>query len=114
MGGIVSILISAGAAFLLYGVGHPILFAFAVVVALLAFWSVGVMHNYGSYARRDRAARLRDSLRAEGAFDSAAQARLAKFERGVEPQAIPNWLSGVNMLLTVIALVLLITAFIVR
>ena len=114
MGGIVSILISILAAILLYGTGHAILFTAAIVIALLTFWSVGVMHNYASYARRARAARLRENLALEGRLDTDAEIRLQEYERGTEPHAIPNWLAVASMLLTAAAVVLLITSFFLR
>lgn len=114
MGGIVSILICTVAAILLYGTGHRVLFTAALVVGVLTIWSVGVMHNYASYARRGRAARLRENLAAEGRLGSDAEARLQEYEHGSEPQAIPNWLTIANMLLTVAGVGLLITSFFVR
>ena len=114
MGGIISLLISVWAAYLLYGTGHRIPFFAAIAIGVLTFWCIGVMHNYASYARRDRANRLRENLRSESRLDNDAERRLASYERGLEPQAIPNWLAIAKMLLFVISAALLISAFLIR
>ena len=114
MGGIVSILICMWAAYLAYGAGQKLLLIAAIVVGFLSFWSFGVMHNYASYARRERIRRIRENLKNEGNADSEQQARLEHLERGLEPQAVPNWLAVVNFSFTLIGVLILVLTFLLK
>lgn len=96
--GWLSVLVGIVAAVLLYGTGHGILFAFAVASAAGCFWSWGIMHNYATNAAKKRSSYKGDF------YDFTGQ----------EIQSTPNWITQVNMFLTLIAVGLLITGLVVR
>ena len=96
--GWLSVLVGVAAAVLLYGTGHGILFSLAVVSAAGCFWSWGIMHNYATNTAKKR------SSYSGGFYDFTGQ----------ETQSAPNWITVVNMLLTLIAVGLLIIGLVVR
>jgi hypothetical protein len=54
MGGLISIMFSVLAAVAFYGTGHPVLFWISVVIAVISFWSWGVMHNFATQSAKRR------------------------------------------------------------
>lgn len=96
--GWLSVLVGVAAAVLLYGTGHAILFALAVVSAAGCFWSWGIMHNYATDKAKKR------SSYSGGFYDFTGQ----------EILSAPNWITVVNILLTLIAVGLLVIGLVVR
>jgi hypothetical protein len=96
--GWLSALVGIAAAVLLYGTGHEILFALAIASVAGCFWSWGIMHNYAT-----NTAKKRSSYRGNF-YDFTGQ----------EIQSAPNWITVVNMILTLTAVGLLITGLVVR
>jgi len=92
------VLVGIAAAVLLYGTGHGILFTLAVASAAGCFWSWGVMHNYST-----NAAKKSSSYRGDF-YDFTGQ----------EIQSASNWITVVNMFLTLTDVGLLITGLVVR
>jgi hypothetical protein len=114
MGGWINVIISAIAAYSFYRIDSMVLMAIAIANCILSFWSFGVMHNYASEARRSQANRLRQNMELEGRLDSDATKRLDKFERSVDPRAVPNWISTISMVSFLFGVILLIVFFIIR
>jgi hypothetical protein len=90
------VLLGAIAAFLFYKTGHIALMILAIVAALGAFWSWGVMHNYAT-----ELAKRRQNYKG-GFFDITAQ----------EAKALPDWISWANMGFSIAGLVLIIIGII--
>ena len=57
MGGIVGVVVCALAAGAFYGTGHPAVFWVCVALAVVSFWSWGVMHNYAMQPPQSRVGR---------------------------------------------------------
>lgn len=86
------VLISSVAALLLFKTGHTILMVMAVVCIVGCFWSWGVMHNYATeFAKR------RPTY--SGEFYDLTNS---------EARAVPNWITVLNIIFTLLGLVLLI------
>ena len=81
----------------LWGTGHPVPTALAVLASLGAFLSWGVMHNFAT-----EAAKLRQGYKG-GFYDITPE----------EALSVPDWISTVHMVFTLMGLALLITSFIV-
>lgn len=96
--GWLSVLVGIVAAVLLYGTGHGILFALATASAAGCVWSWGIMHNYATNAAKNRSSYRGDF------YDFTEK----------EIQSAPNWVTVVNMFLTLTAVGLLITGLVVR
>lgn len=92
--GWLSVMLSGIAAFLLYRTGHVLLAVLAIAAALGCFWSWGIMHNYAM----DRAKRRRNFT--GGFYDISRK----------EAQAVPDWITWLNMGFSLFGLVLLIIA----
>jgi hypothetical protein len=90
--GCLSVLLAGVAAFLLFRTGHTVLMILAIVVGVGCFWSWGIMHNYATEAAKHRP-------NYTGGFCDIT---------GREAQAVPNWISMVNMLFSLAGLVLLV------
>lgn len=82
MGGKISFAICVVATVLLYNRQPLIFFWIAIVIAILNFWSWGIMHNF--------------FIRSKGKID-----------------AVPNWISLVNMASTFVGVVLLVYALVI-
>jgi len=94
--GWLSVLLSGGAAFLLYRTGHTVLMILAIVAAVGAFWSWGIMHNYASEAAKRR------SNFTGGFYDFNI----------TEAESVPDWITIANMLFSLAGLILLITGIV--
>jgi uncharacterized membrane-anchored protein len=94
--GWLSVLLSGIAAFLLFKAGHTVLMILAILAAVGCFWSWGIMHNYAT----DLAKRRSDYT--GGFYDITNR----------EAQAVPDWISTVNMVFSLAGLVLLITGIV--
>jgi hypothetical protein len=114
MGGWVTIGISALAAYSFFRIANTPLMILSIINGVLCFWSVGVMHNYASYAMRSKADILQENMKAEGRLDQEAIARLDALRTKINPDAVPDWITYVNMATFVVAVGLLITFFVVK
>jgi len=94
--GWLSVLLSAIAAFLFYKTGHIVLMILAIIAALGAFWSWGVMHNYGT-----ELAKRRQNYKG-GFYDITRQ----------EAETVPDLISWANMGFSIASLILLIIGII--
>jgi len=87
-----SILICCIAALLLFKTEHTFLMILAIIAAIGCFWSWGVMHNYAT-----EAAKRRNNYR--GGFHDIMPH---------EAQAVPDWITRINMGFNLIGVGLLI------
>jgi hypothetical protein len=116
VGGLVGVLICALAALAFYGTGHPVPFWLSVAAGVVAFWSWGVMHNHATKSANRRHDWALEVMRAEGRSDE----EIARFDSQlVSPteldfDAVPDWLTAVNYVATVVGLVLLVWGGFVR
>jgi hypothetical protein len=94
--GWLSVLVSAGAAFLLFKTGHTVLMVVAIVAAVGCLWSWGIMHNYATDL-----AKLR-SNHTGGFYDITNR----------ETQGVPDWIASVNMFFSLAGFILLITGIV--
>ncbi len=92
------VLLSAFASVLLYDTGHTVLLVLAVGATIGSFWSWGIMHNYAT-----EAAKRRPSYR--GKFHDI---------QVEEADSVPNWIALVNFGFSIVGLLLLITAIVIR
>ncbi len=94
--GWLSILLSGLAAFLMFKTNHMVFMVFSIVSAIVCFWSWGVMHNYATHL-----AKLRSKYSGDF-YDITDQ----------EAEAVPDWITMVNMLSTLCGLILLVIGII--
>lgn len=93
--GWIFVLLPAVAAYLFYS-KHLLFMVLAIITAVGAFWSLGVMHNYATNQARRR-------LDYKGGFYDLTEQ---------EVESVPNWLAAVNMAFSILGIILLVTAFI--
>jgi len=91
-----SVLLSAVAAFLLFKSGYIVLMILAILAAIGCFWSWGVMHNYAT----ELAKRRRNYT--GGFYDITPK----------EAEAVPDWISRLNIGFSLLGLLLLITGIV--
>ena len=116
MGGLISVIISVLAAVAFYGTGHPFLFSVCVVIAVLSFWSWGVMHNYAMNSAKARWDSIRENMIQEGRTPEEMN-RLESTPIHLtyaDVNAIPDWLAMVNMFVTFAGIGMLIWGIFVR
>lgn len=94
--GWLSFLLGVVAGALFFKTGHVVLLSLSIVFSIGGLWSWGVMHNYATESAKRR---LNYS---GGFFDITAH----------EANSVPNWITSINMLSSVAALILLIIAII--
>jgi len=94
--GFLSVIISAVAAYLFFGMDHSFLGALAVIVSIGSFWSWGIMHNFAT----DKARQLKDYR--GGFYDITEE----------EADSVPNWIATVNFVFALSGFILLLTAFV--
>ena len=114
MGGWITIGLSALAAYSFFRIGNTPLMILSIINGAISFWSFGVMHNYGSYAMRSKADILQKNFEAEGRLDELAIARLDALRRKTDPNAVPNWITIINIASFVVAMGFIITFLVVR
>ena len=85
-------------AFLLWGTGHPVLLSLAILAAAGCFWSWGIMHNFATEMAKQRPSY-------KGGFYDITEA---------EANSVPNWITNLNILFTLVSVVLLIVAVAIR
>ncbi|MFC1546387.1 hypothetical protein ACFL4O_01560 [bacterium] len=91
-----SILLSGLATYFLYKTGNIVLMVIAIVDCLGCFWSWGVMHNYATNLAKQR-------KNYSGDFYDI---------REYEAQGVPDWITIVNMLFTLLGVALLVIGII--
>lgn len=96
--GWLSVLSSSVAAYLLFASGHTVLMVVAVATAVGSLWSWGVMHNCATDAAKRR------SDYTGGFYDFTKQ----------EADAVPNWISFVNMVFSILGVILLIAGMVFK
>lgn len=116
MGGIIGFIVCVCSAILLYGFGHSFLFWAAIVISAADLWSWGIMHNYAMNAAKARFDRLRENLLFENRPPEDLK-HLDDIPIQITPRdanLVPNWITSLNMLFTIIGFCLLILAIILR
>ena len=106
--GWLSFLICAVPVYLLYNTGHRVLWILALVNAIASLWSYGVMHNYAVESSARRIKGLRRNLALEGRLDAQKEREIDRVKLSVNLEAVPNWLSSVNMVTFIIGLVFVV------
>lgn len=116
MGGIVGVVVCALAAGAFYGTDHPAVFWVCVALAVVSFWSWGVMHNYVMTSAKSRRARLRENMLAEGRSpDEIERIDLAPVSpSSADIESVPDWLSTVNMAATALGFIFLCWGVVLR
>jgi len=103
--GWLSFLICAVPLYLLYNTGHRVLWILALGNAIANLWSYGVMHNYAVESSAGRIKGLQRNLALEGKLDAEKQRQLDGLKLTANLDAVPNWLSTVNMVSSIGGLV---------
>jgi len=114
MGGWVSLTINILAIVGFYRIGQTPLTIVSIINGIIGFWSFGVMHNYASYAMRDKADLIEENLKAEDNFSEEANERLEAMRRTTDPNATPDWLAKINLASFVFSIVLIVTFFVIK
>jgi hypothetical protein len=96
--GWLSVLLSGVAAYLLFVSDHTVLMGVAIATTVGCFWSWGVMHNYATDAAKRR------SDHTGGFYDLTKQ----------EAEAVPNWITVVNMVFSFLGIILLIAGIVFK
>ena len=96
--GWLSVLIGIVAALLFWNLGSRVFFVMSVISSIGAFWSWGIMHNYATESAKRR------SSYTGGFYDFSE----------TDINSIPNWISTINMVITIIAFILLIVAIVMK
>jgi len=94
--GFLSVIITAVAAHLFFGIDHSFLGALAVIVSIGTFWSWGIMHNFATDKARQR------KVYCGGFYDITEK----------EADSVPNWIASVNFVFALSGFILLITAIV--
>jgi hypothetical protein len=116
VGGLISVIICVLAATAFYGRGHPVLFWLSVVIAIISFWSWGIMHNFATQSAKRRHDQALSIMRSLG----QPEEEIAQFDSQIissdvpDMDAVPNWLTAVNMLATLSGIILLVWGAIIR
>ncbi|HHV61437.1 MAG TPA: hypothetical protein GXX51_02200 [Firmicutes bacterium] len=90
------VLLSGIAPFLMFKMGHTLMMIFAIIAAVGCFWSWGVMHNYATELAKRR------WNYTGGFYDITPE----------EAQAVPDWITWINMGFTFMGVILLIIGII--
>ncbi len=91
-----SVLLPGIAAFLFFKMDHTVLMVISIIIAIGCFWSWGIMHNYATELAKRR-------VNCTGEFYDITDR---------EAEAVPDWITYVNMILSFAGLVLLIIAIV--
>lgn len=105
--GWLSVIICAVPIYLLYNTGQPILWVLVLLNVFVNFWSYGIMHNHAVRSSSDKIKRLQENLALEGRLDAEKQREIDRIPLTMDLQAVPNWLTNLNMVTTLIGLVFL-------
>ncbi|MBI4579312.1 MAG: hypothetical protein HY718_06390 [Planctomycetes bacterium] len=110
MGGWIGIATTVIGAALLFSLGHPWFGGAALGIAVLQFWSFGIMHNY-AYEPVARHMRALDELRKDG-FPEADAKMLEAIKPEPNPMLAPNWVTVLNLLATLVGAGLFVVALV--
>lgn len=77
----------------------------ALIDAIVNLWSFGVMHNYAVDSSAHRIKALRRNLAVEGKLDAEKERETDQLKLTMNLNAVPNWLSAVNMMSFIAGLV---------
>lgn len=91
------VLISGIATFLFWKTQSYLLMIISIFVLLGTFWSYGIMHNFATEAAKKRKSYT-------GGF------RDFTYE---EVQAVPDWITAINMVMSILGIILLVTSVII-
>ena len=112
MGGCISLAIAVLAAIVFFFSGHWILGSVSIGVTVLCFWSNGVMHNFAYAADAEWASNFRQNSKDAGMSDDEIESIIANRPTHMDIDAIPDWVSSVNMVATLVAAVLLVSSIV--
>ncbi len=114
MGGWLTIAINILAAYSFFHIGSTALMVMSIINGIVSLWSFGVMHNYASYAMREKADLIENNLQLEGRLDEESKERLERLKHRTDHRAIPTWIATINFLSFLLAVVLIVVFFFVR
>lgn len=111
MGSKFGIIVSIAATILLYMVESIILFWISLISVIIIFWTWGVMHNYAYTAAKNR---IKSNLIKEGKSEKEISNLLIKSIEISETDMayVPDYLTLINMIATIAALIFLIIGII--
>mgnify|MGYP001597503265 CR=1 FL=1 len=96
MGGL-PILISAISCFLFWKAQSKTLMIISIFVFIGTFWSYGIMHNFATEAAKKRNSYV-------GGFNDFTEKEVG---------SAPDWITGINMIMSIIGIILLVTSIII-
>ena len=84
--------------YFLYNTGHPVLWVIILCNTIVNLWSAGIMHNYAIGQSVDRIKQLEKNLAQEGKLDAEKQAEIDRIPFAKNLDAVPGWITTINML----------------
>ena len=108
----VSVVIGVGACVLLWG--HWWLFGITAFLTVGAFWSLGIISNYGLRAEVHWRDNLRRNMLNEGYSEEEIAGRLRNVPAKTNSDHVPEWPVMLNMLFALACLGLLITGLMLK
>lgn len=90
--------------YLLYNTGQSVLWTIALLNTIANLWSYGIMHNYSVEDSVEKINRLQENLAIEGRLDAEKQAQIDKIPVAKNLQAVPGWLTTVNLVKFVVGI----------
>jgi hypothetical protein len=111
-----TLLLALAPPLLFYGTGHPYLFWISASAGIVNLWSFGVMHNFAYGLAKQRHTRLLQNMESERRSDGDIARAKALPVRMTEADAesVPNWITVVNFVATVMVVGLLICGLAIR
>src|SRR5690606_438775 len=94
--GCLSVIVGIVGSLLLWKTNHTVLMVIEIVFAAACLWSWGIMHNYATESAKQR------PNYSGGFYDILAD----------EANSVPNWITNINILVSLGSIALLITAVI--
>lgn len=85
--------------------GRPFLSIAALVNAYANLWLYGVMHNYAVLSSAESITPSQENLDSEGKLKAEKEGELNELQPNMNVQAVPSWLTIVNMLTILIGIV---------
>ena len=95
---------------------HPFLFWLSIISAILAFWSLGIMHNFAFNIARARREQILKNMRSEGIKKEEIET-LESYPIKLsvnDTQAAPDWATRINLIVTLICATLFCLALYFR
>lgn len=115
MGGKINFLIGIAATLVLYFAQKTTLFWISLITTVIIFWTWGIMHNFAHGSARQRLDMIKkNKMNEEGVSEEV----LKKIERAKinitrsDVKQVPNFITTINMLATIVAIVFLIIGII--